>query len=162
MLQKLDAFMIKAQNAAIIALVVIMVSMTLWQIVTRYFLHISAPYAEEFARLAIVWCIFIASSLAVRLDEHIQVDILIDKLPKGARLALRLLTHLLIMGFAVVMIVYGVHHYRMTANDMATSLGYGRNLFYLPVPVSGAIIFLYSIVAAWFRIKSYMKERGKA
>lgn len=46
------------------------------QVITRYVLHLSAPWAEESARYAFIWFTFIGASLAVKRNSHVRVDIL--------------------------------------------------------------------------------------
>jgi TRAP-type C4-dicarboxylate transport system permease small subunit len=125
--------------------VLAMVMLIVWQVIARYWLHISAPYAEEFARLAIVWCIFLGATVAVRYEEHMRVDVLCLHFPRPVRFVTQIIIYLMMITLAVVMIVYGIKFYRATANDFATTLGYGRNIFYLPTPVCGVLILLYSI-----------------
>jgi TRAP-type C4-dicarboxylate transport system permease small subunit len=62
------------------------------------------------------------------------------------------LINLVMMGVAVSMSKYGVDFYLSTANDYSTSLGYARNMFYLPIPVSGVLMIFFlsiNIVRDW-------------
>lgn len=161
-IKKIDKFLIKVQNCAILFFVAAMVILTFWQVIARYFLMISTPYAEELARLAIVWCVFIGSSLGVRFNEHIQVDAVLRLLPKFGILIVRIIIYILIAAFSVVMIIYGVHHYQLTANDFTTSLGYPRNVFYLPVPICGTLMLIYSVAACVGLIQEYWQSRKES
>jgi len=59
----IDKALVKIITAFLIIMVSAMVLFTVWQVLCRYVLLISVPYAEEFARLAIVWCIYIGAAL---------------------------------------------------------------------------------------------------
>jgi len=144
-IETIDKILLKIQEYAIMFFVLVMVLLIVWQVIARYWLHVPTPYAEEFARLAIVWCIFLGATVAVRLDEHMKVDILYLRFPRPVRFVVQLFIYALMVILSVVMIVYGIQFFRATANDFATTFGYCRNVFYLPTPVCGALILLYSI-----------------
>lgn len=81
LLRSLDSALIKIQQFILMFSTVAMVGFIIWQVITRYFLKISAPYAEELARLAIVWCIFFGAAIGIRYDDHAKMDVLIKRLP---------------------------------------------------------------------------------
>lgn len=54
------------------------------QFFTRYALNNSAAWTEEAARYLLVFVVFLGSSMCVRLDRHIQVDLLYRYLPRTA------------------------------------------------------------------------------
>jgi TRAP-type C4-dicarboxylate transport system permease small subunit len=144
-LRKIDNYFIKLCNAFLIFTISMMVLMVCWQVICRFLLHISVPYAEEFARLAIVWCILIGGGLAVRSNEHIRVDSLINILPKPVQFILELLSYLLIIFFGYIIARYG-WQFIASNEDFTTSLGYSRNVFFIPVVFSGVIMIVYTAV----------------
>jgi TRAP-type C4-dicarboxylate transport system permease small subunit len=64
-------------------------------------------WTEELARFCFVWMIMIGAMLAVRESAHFDVDLLPELSPRG-QAALSILTHLLMLVFAVVFIHYGL------------------------------------------------------
>ena len=145
LLQKIDKFFVKLCNVFLVFTVVTMVGMVVWGVVCRYALHSSAPYAEEFARLAIVWCILIGGAMAVRGNEHIRVESLVHILPRGLQIALEFVSHVLVLIFSFVIMWYGFIYTGQTINDITTSLGYSRSVFFLPTALAGLIMLVYSI-----------------
>jgi TRAP-type C4-dicarboxylate transport system permease small subunit len=143
--QAIDNVLIKIQQVIIVIAVLAMVLLIVWQVIARYLFYLPAPYAEELARLAIVWCIFFGASVSLRYEEHMQVDALYRHLPRPAQALVGALTYALIAVFTMVMIYYGCRYYNVVANDFSTSLGYDRNIFYLPTPVCGALMFIYCL-----------------
>ena len=63
---KIDAVIAQILEWALIITAAGMILLTFWQVIARYALELSVPYAEELARLMIVWCIFIGGALANR------------------------------------------------------------------------------------------------
>jgi TRAP-type C4-dicarboxylate transport system permease small subunit len=146
-------------NAAFLAFAVAaMVLFTAWQVLARYVLHISVPYAEEFARLAVVWCIYFGAALAVRFREHMNVVALTNILPKPVQLLLSVLTNVMIVYLAYVLVRYGIAQVIFSAGDFTTSLGYHRNVFYLPAPIARALIGLYTIANIVIDIRAFLNN----
>jgi TRAP-type C4-dicarboxylate transport system permease small subunit len=160
-IKKIDDILIKIQSIIISFLVFAMIILVVLQVVCRYFLHISTPWAEEFARLAMVWAIFIAASLGVRKVEHPRVDILLNKMNDKLKLLTEFIIYIFVIALAFIMVKYGLRLVETTAKDITTSLQYPRNVFYWPVPVSGILIALYSIERMVKSILS-LKEKKSA
>lgn len=162
LLKKIDSVITNILNIALIILIVIMVGMVVWQVIARYILKLSTPYAEELARLAIVWCVFIGSALAVRANEHIRVTVLVNKVPKKLRTLLFIIGSLSVIALSYVMVRYGMKHLILVWPDhQTTSLGYSRGLFYLPVPLMGILFFAYSLVDVIKYIKEMVSINGR-
>jgi TRAP-type C4-dicarboxylate transport system permease small subunit len=113
------------------------------QVIARYVLLISTPWTEELARLFFVWAVFLGAAIGVKRNLHTRVDFLFVRLrPRVAALLLAGMD-LLLAGMAVVMLVYGGQLVLSTRADFTTSLGYPRNWFYIPVPLSGIMMLWY-------------------
>ena len=159
-IKKIDAILIKAQYAAIIFCVSAMVLLIIWQVIARYVLFLSVPYAEELARLAIVWCIFMGATLGVRFEEHMRVEVLYNIFPKPVQFAVRLTIYVMMVILSLVLVRYGIRYYLVTADDYATTLGFGRNIFYLPTPVCGFLMLCYSLGNGFKHVSDHLKTRS--
>ena len=143
-LKKLDDFAKQLQEWGLIFTATAMVLLTFWQVIARYVLALSVPYAEEIARLMIVWCIFIGGALATRKSEHVRVEAFLNMMPKAFRIFFEVLSYVLIIIFACVMIIYGGKYVVQIWEDRSTSLGYSRGWFFLPNIISGVFIAVYA------------------
>lgn len=77
------------------------------QVIARYVLKVSAPWAEETARYVFIWMTFLGAAYAAKTDSHIRVDILEGALGRyGA--AVKHGSSLLFLVFVVVMAATGV------------------------------------------------------
>lgn len=156
-----DKALAKIIEIILIILISVMVGMIVWQVLCRYILGMSTPYAEELSRLAIVWCIFLGSALAVRYNEHMSVTALINVLPHPVQVVLRILCYLATIVLAAVMIKYGIHHLGVVWHDnQTTSLGYSRGWFYVPVPVTGCLFIVYTIANAYEYLRDEFNARA--
>lgn len=144
-LKKIDKLFVKIGELFLVFTILVMVLMVAWQVVCRFIIHMSVPYAEEFARLAIVWCIMIGGALAVRKNEHIRVDSLINILPHMLQVVLQIFAYILMLIFSFVIMKYGWEYTLQTAQDFTTSLGYCRNVFFVPAAIAGVIMVVYTV-----------------
>ena len=69
------------------------------QFFTRYALNDSAAWTEEMARYLLIAVVFIGASMCVRLNHHIQVDLLNRYLPRAAGRALATFVDAVRVGF---------------------------------------------------------------
>ena len=145
-LKKIDASIVKACNTFLQFTVIAMVVFVVWQVICRYIIKISVPYAEEFARLSIVWCIFIGGGLAVRKNEHIAVDSLVILFPEWLQKYLRIFSYACILWLSLILIRYGWEFCIKILPDTTTALGYSRVVFFVPAVVSGIIMLVYTLV----------------
>ncbi len=122
------------------ALLAVTLTLAFLQVVTRYVFHLSTPWSEELARLCFVWAVFLGAALGVRRNLHTRVDFVSQRLPRGAASVVAVGMDLLLVVMAAVMLVHGMQLVVSTRADFSTSLGYPRNWFYLPVPISGLLI----------------------
>src|SRR3569833_3316251 len=75
----------------------VMVVLIFGNVVLRYAFNSGFAWAEELSRLMFVWLIFLGAILALRRHAHLGVEILQARLPRGARRACALFSHLLML-----------------------------------------------------------------
>ena len=162
MLAWADRRLILIQKLIISGLLAAILLLALIQILFRYFLYISGAWTEELARLGLVWAIFLSASLGVRLKSHTILDFFLLRVPVKMRHVMTIITAMMIMGMGIVMIIYGLKYAMMTSGDTTTSLGFERNLFYIPVPFTGVLITLYAIGDMAAEINGFLKFKKGA
>jgi len=130
-------------EAALVLLLAAIVIIVLLQVFFRYVISMSLHGIEEMARLLFVWGCFLGAGLCSLRREHLRVDYLLVRLKPRAQLVVRMTLQLLILGISVIMMVSGTIFVvtRWVYPDFSTALMYPRSLFWVPVPLSGLIIF---------------------
>lgn len=123
-----------------------MVLATVFQVGIRYGLHeyVRAPWTDELSRLFMVWLVFWGATILHRTDEHIHMGLLTNKLPDLPRRVVRLfgdICTLIIFGFLVW---YGFQTAQGAMRLSSLTLGVPMAVFHYSVPISGALMFLYS------------------
>jgi TRAP-type C4-dicarboxylate transport system permease small subunit len=101
------------------------------QFFTRYVLNDSAAWTEEGARYLLIGVVFLGSAMCVRVDRHIQVDLLYRYLPRGASRVLVTLVDIgrvAFFGYAVwltIQVTQRVGHQSMTMIDWPQGIIFG-------------------------------------
>ncbi len=85
-----------------------LVAVVMLNVVLRTFFGIAVVWSFEVAQLLLLWVAFLGSAMAFREREkgHIQVRILLDRLPEAARIPLQLVVNLIVL-FVLVVILIG-------------------------------------------------------
>ena len=125
----------------------IIILLVLIQILSRYLIQLPFVGVEELGRLFFVWACFIGAAWGVVKEKHINVEALKAVLPQKIRCLFSIICSLMVLCVSGVMVVYGTLFVLegWTYPDYTTALFYPRSLFYLPVPISGIIMFGYTL-----------------
>ena len=105
------------------------------QFFTRYALNDSAGWTEEIARYLLIGTVFVGASISVRKNNHIQVDVLYQFLPRPAARALATAMDILkiaFFGYGVWLtgvLTSKIGSQRMAIIDLPIGLLYGVVLF---------------------------------
>lgn len=140
---------------SLLVLIVLVVVLVLVQVFSRYVVQLPFIGIEELARLVFVWACFLGTGLGVIRGRHISIDFLIRVLPYGVVTLFSIITPVMILMISAIMVTHGSYFVinRWSFPDYSTALFYPRSLFYVPVPLSGAIIFVYTMKQTVSRLK---------
>ena len=115
-----------------------------WQIFGRYVLNDTPHWSERLSLFLMNYYILLAAAVGVRQGFHLGLVILRDSLKGRPRVVLELFIHTAVAGFGIAMIVYGLELVRSTWTHVIPTLGLPTGLSYLPFPIAGALIVLFS------------------
>lgn len=135
-----------------------LIAMTLvvgWQVFGRFVLQSSPSWSEQTALVLMIWYVFLAAGAGVWERFHIRIEILEQRFHPDNRRRLRLVIHALIAGLGLVLLVFGAQLVWLVRDHVIPSLGISRAVAYVPIPVTGALITLFSIG----RIRVRLAER---
>lgn len=132
-------------KAAIIAISVVMICVTLAQVVFRYVIAAPLPWSEELARYCFVWIVFLGGAVGLARGIHLGVDLLVNALPPSLRRAMDVLTSLLIGAFAGVVIYASLPVLNMNMFQRSPALGVQMTYIYLAIPISMGMILLICV-----------------
>lgn len=125
----------------------VMVLLTCWQVFTRYILLNPSSWSEELVSYMFGWMSLFGASIVVGERGHMNIPILVDKMGAGARMSLSIFAEIVACLFAGVILVYGgVQITSLAMGQMTSSLGVPIGIFYIVLPVSGALNVVYTVL----------------
>jgi len=132
------------------------------QVFTRYFNIKIGAWTEEMARLFFVWGVFLGAVVGVKRDSHKGVDVIIESLSYGyKKLFFLLFKRISMIIVAFLLLIFGTGVVSSAWMDRVTELGFRRSYFYLPVPVSGALMLMFLIpqlLRELYNLFRYLRE----
>lgn len=119
----------------------------LWQVFTRYVLASPSPYTDELARFLLIWIGLLGASYAAGKRMHLAIDLLPLRLSGRAHHLLGLVIDGAIFLFALAVMVFGglrLVSLTLMLEQTSAALRVPLGHVYLALPLSGALIMLYS------------------
>ena len=127
-----------------------------WQVLSRYISPRPSTVTDELARFMFMWIGLLGAAQASAYKQHLAIDLLAIKLKGGAKRALNLVIECCIMLFATLVMIYGgcLLTAKTFANAQVTpALQVPMGYVYLVVPLAGALLVFFSLVAVVDELK---------
>jgi C4-dicarboxylate transporter DctM subunit len=125
----------------------IMLIINFGNVLSRYVLPTSWAFTEELCVMMFVYVTFFGAAVAVKRRQHLGFNLILDKLPKGARIVVDTLIMLSIVCFLAAMIYYGVLvcenqiRYKSVTAALRISTAYAS----ASIPISGVLIIIRTV-----------------
>ena len=117
-----------------------------WAVYTRYVLNRAASWPEPMAVLLMIVLTFFGAAACYRVRLHMRVSFFVSLLPAAAQQVIALLVELLMALIALFMVDWGIKLVVATwQNSIADFPSLSVGLTYLPIPIGGAILFLFVV-----------------
>ncbi len=139
----MDALYVACAVIAGVALVLISAVIP-WAVFTRYVLNSAASWPEPTAVLLTIVLTFFGAAACYRLRLHMNVSFFANALPGVWRRVAETLAEILVGLMALFMAFYGEKLVEATwQNTIADFPALSVGVTYLPIPIGGAILFLF-------------------
>lgn len=135
----------RALDALVVVLFAIMFGVIVVQIALRYLFNHPLVWTDEAAQYCFVWVSFLGWTMAARRRIHIGINVVVDRLPAGARRALHALWCIAGAGFAAVLFVVGVVIAYRNGDVRMVSIDFTFWPVYLAVPVAALFLVAYAL-----------------
>jgi TRAP-type C4-dicarboxylate transport system permease small subunit len=117
-----------------------------WAVYTRYVLNRAASWPEPMAVLLTIVLTFFGAAACYRRRLHMNVAFFVGLMPPLAQRAVNLFAELAVAVFALFMIVWGAKLAIATWHNTIAEFPFlSVGVTYLPIPLGGAILFLFVI-----------------
>ena len=157
---KVDKIIEGIQTTICIVFFVFIITLGTFQIFGRYIFSFSLPWTEEVMRFCSIWLAMIGSSLTVRVDGHVSVDILLGFMSDNKKKAiLFVVSRLVCVVFLIFYFPAAIELVIKSETSRATSIPLPYIYVYGAVPV-GIVMMLLSYASAIPRYaKKYLKGK---
>lgn len=141
-----------------VVLTVMMVVLVSYQVFERYVLHYTPPWSEELSVYLMIWFGIIGIAAGVRRDSHMALHFFADLMPKTVQRVLEFVKYALVLGYTSVLLIEGLKMVELTMSQRSPAMGMPVGFVYLALPVSAAIMIIFTIELA---IKAWRKGGGE-
>jgi TRAP-type C4-dicarboxylate transport system permease small subunit len=145
------------RRIVILFMLVMTVAVSL-QIVFRYVFNAPLGWTEEVARFSFVWVSFFGASALMRVREHINVNVFVERFPSRLRAVCIFLADLLALICIYFFVVGGIS---LTTNEwrqLAPATEIPMGWVYLAIPISAMLMAIWAAIQT---IESGLKLWGK-
>lgn len=116
----------------------------MYQVVGRLLGHVPA-WVEEMIRFLFVWASCVGAAVGVKEHIHIGIDVLTNLLPKLGQRIVAIIVQLILCGFDVFLIKFGVNLVNQTMKQPSAGLQIPMGYVYWAIPVLGGLGIFYSV-----------------
>jgi TRAP-type C4-dicarboxylate transport system permease small subunit len=117
-----------------------------WGVYTRYVLESAASWPEPMAVLLSIVLTFFGAALCYRSGVHMRVTVARDLLPRLPQRIIDLTAEGLMALVSLFMVIWGARLVAATWNQVIAEFPFlSVGATYLPIPIGGAILFLFVI-----------------
>ena len=155
----LFAFIEKTLEFLSMGMLLAMVVLICYQVVMRFVFNDSPSWTEEVAILLMIWFGILSIPIGVKLHLHIGIEYLFNQFPmKGQYLVSRLI-YLLIAGFGLVMIVYGLELVDFMTMSTLPATKLPSAVEYAVIPASGVLLTFNALELLWVPYGTYIAQQ---
>lgn len=108
----------------------------------RYCLNNPLLWSEELSRYMMIWMAFFAISTACRTNENIALLSVRALFPKQMQVIVKYFNRFWILGFLVVLTVYGYYGALRGMRQLSASLDVPLGIFFMIVPISAVLVII--------------------
>lgn len=152
--KKLKEILVKTINILLCILMVCLVIVVFSNAISRYFLNISIPWADEASRFMFIWVSFLGAILAFQSKEHMKFTLVINSVSKRWAYIFKAIASLVTLGILLLLIIGGVTLVTKNMDWFTPALEIPYGIVYLIVPISCVILALLATISVGNNIKS--------
>ena len=128
-------------------LMLVMLGVVLVGVFYRYVVDSALSWYDEFAGYILVWLTMYGSVVGLARGKHICFETLVEKLSRRGQRVVETFSALCVLGFSLVMLVYGWVLVREMAEETSVSIPELKMAWiYSVMPISGALMVLIGVV----------------
>ena len=139
-------------TAALMLLMVIIVS---YQVFARYVIKSSPFWIEEISINFLMWIGLLSAAGGTWKDTHMDLEMLVIRLPKAVQVWLGVFSDILIAAFSWLLLQYGIELVSSLMMGTLSTLPIPVGYTYMVLPFSGGLMVIFSLIRAANRLISF-------
>lgn len=139
------------------ALLAAMLAVAIAQIVSRAVFNFTLDWAEEIARMALVWSVLLAAPLGYRSGGHVAIAAFVESLPPRLLYATALLLNLLIGWICIILLIESIGFLQRGLTIVASAVPIRMGFVYAIMPLSLAAMLLVACESV-LRLAAAMRD----
>ena len=159
-LRALDNAMDKLLRWSLIGCIVGCLLVLALGVIGRIFTVFNQSASPEFIEILFTWGTFLGTALLWRERALLRVDFVLHMLPPTLAWGLKSIIELGMLIFAALMVYYG-WDFATAITEYTPFLQVNKIYWYLAIPVNGAIMMAYSVVALYQSLRFPLVEPAK-
>ncbi len=139
----------KTLEVLLVVIMSLLVIDVLWQVASRYILASPSSFTDELAGFLLIWTGLLGAAYVAGRNEHLAIDILLQRTRESRKNRLGLLINVLVFLFALLVMVAGgswLVYTRFALDVKSAALELPLGYVYTVIPLSGLLIIYYSII----------------
>lgn len=164
LLRVLELGLIRANQGAVILMMMAMAAMVFANVVSRYVFGQSLNWSEEIARYLMFWVTYLGAGLAMRNGQHVAIEFGQALLPRKLQPWIRGIVGLSILAFLVILTFVGIQFSEFAWRQRSPVMQWRMGAVYLAIPI-GALLFalhFVSMARAWVLAPPGFEEPDEA
>lgn len=140
------------------AMLLAMVVIICYQVVMRYIFNHSPSWTEEIAILLMIWFGILAIPIGLKHNLHIGIEYVFRKFPLPMQYGISRGIYLLIAGFGLIMVVYGIELTKFMTMSTLPATKISSAVEYIVIPISGLMLIYNSFEIAFQSYPDYLAQ----
>lgn len=124
---------------------VLMTGFIAYQVFGRFVLNDTPTWTESWSVLIMGWFIFLGAAVGIREGYHLSFDVLLYVVPARVKGILHTISDVVITGFGIGMIVYGLQLAEKTWQSTIPNIGISGGWAFVSIIMGGVLMVLFSV-----------------
>lgn len=127
---------------------------TFAEVVSRYFLHFSIPWAMDVIRICFVYCVLFGAVAGVKNKAHLNIEVILVTLPERVRHWVEIIIDFIVAVFFIILIVLGKDFVDSAGTQVMPYTEISMRYLYMSIPIAGVLMLYYLIQQIFDKFKT--------
>jgi TRAP-type C4-dicarboxylate transport system permease small subunit len=130
----------------LVTIVVLQAVLLMASVLFRYLFNSPIIWGDEIVRYSLIWMTFVGAAMATKEKQHIQVDVIDMVLPKLGQKITNWFVDVVIVGFMVFLIYYGIRMTDFQRGMFGETLSWFSYAYvYVSIPIGALFTIFFTI-----------------